>query len=64
MSRGVTRPLPEQTETDTTRTQSHACPFCEFDTADETAVYVHLQTSHRKSTLAAALLDDAPGRDR
>lgn len=28
------------------------CPLCEFSADGENAIYVHLQTSHRKSSLS------------
>lgn len=28
------------------------CPLCEFSADGENGIYVHLQTSHRKSTLS------------
>ncbi len=40
----------------------HACPLCGFSAAEETSVYAHLQTSHRKSVIARAVLED-PGGD-
>ena len=33
------------------------CPICSYVGADESDVYVHLQTSHRKSTIAAAVVE-------
>ncbi len=42
-----------------TETQwAQTCPLCEFKTAHSRGIYLHLQTSHRKSTLATALLED------
>lgn len=61
MSHGVLSP--EQTVTDSQQSpeaaRSCTCPICEFDAGTQTDVYVHLQTSHRKSRLATALLEDA-----
>lgn len=34
------------------------CPLCSFVGTDESDIYVHLQTSHRKSTIATAVLED------
>jgi len=39
---------------------SARCPLCEFED-DRTAVYQHLQVSHRKSELSRKLLADAEG---
>lgn len=61
MSRGATPASPEQTETESRVSetdQQRVCPLCEFDAGDRTDLYTHLQTSHRKSTLATAILDD------
>lgn len=33
------------------------CPLCPFAGDDRAAVYVHLQTRHRKSVISDALLD-------
>lgn len=38
---------------------ARTCPLCEFESVHSRGIYVHLQTSHRKSTLATALLEDA-----
>ncbi|MXR52424.1 hypothetical protein GRX03_12515 [Halovenus sp. WSH3] len=35
------------------------CPICEFGAEERDDVYVHLQTSHRKSRLAAVVLEEA-----
>ena len=43
--------MPEQTET---------CPLCTFSSETETDVYTHVLTSHRKSAIADALLEDQP----
>ena len=32
------------------------CPLCGVETADARVLYVHLQTGHRKSTLAGMVL--------
>ena len=32
------------------------CPLCGVETADARALYTHLQTGHRKSTLAGIVL--------
>ena len=37
-----------------------SCPLCEFED-DRTAVYQHLQISHRKSELSRKILTDAYG---
>lgn len=37
--------------------ERHDCPLCEFAAGEQSIVYVHLQTNHRKSTLAKSLLD-------
>jgi len=39
---------------------STRCPLCEFED-DRTAVYQHLQISHRKSELSRKILADAEG---
>jgi len=39
------------------------CPLCEFED-DRTAVYQHLQISHRKSELSRKILADAGEADR
>jgi len=39
-----------------------ACPLCGFAAPAESDVYRHLQVSHRKSTIARAVLDGAPDR--
>lgn len=48
---GRREPAPDE-ETD----HRYACPLCGIETDDHTGVYVHLQTSHRKSALARELL--------
>jgi hypothetical protein len=35
-----------------------ACPLCEVSTTDARQLYVHLQTSHRKSTLAGIVVGE------
>lgn len=37
--------------------ERHDCPLCEFAAREQSSVYVHLQTNHRKSTLAKSLLE-------
>jgi len=39
------------------------CPLCEFED-EQTAVYQHLQISHRKSELSRKILADAGEADR
>lgn len=34
------------------------CPLCEFRAKKRTNIYTHLQTAHRKSTLASVVLDE------
>lgn len=36
---------------------SHTCPLCGLAGETERALYVHLQTGHRKSDIARAVLD-------
>lgn len=38
---------------------SYTCPLCGLTTGDETAVYVHLQTGHRKSHIARVVVENA-----
>lgn len=56
MSRTIA-PAESATETEQNAEISQSCPLCPFEGPDINAVYVHLQTSHRKSSLAADLLD-------
>lgn len=37
------------------------CPLCEFEAVDTSSIYIHLQTSHRKSRIARAVLADRSG---
>ena len=39
---------------------SEVCPLCTFAADTESSVYVHLQTCHRKSQIARAVLDEIP----
>lgn len=60
MSRGAIPEAPEQRATEGSETDRlRGCPLCEFVSEEQADIYVHLQTGHRKSTLATAILDDA-----
>lgn len=59
MSRGAIPETPEQRETEGAESdRSRGCPLCGYVSEEQTDIYVHLQTAHRKSTLATAILDD------
>lgn len=32
------------------------CPLCEFATTEENGIYLHLQTSHRKSAISRIVI--------
>jgi hypothetical protein len=36
----------------------YTCPLCGLSATDETEVYVHLQTGHRKSHIARAVVEN------
>lgn len=38
-------------------TEYRCCPVCEFASAEDDDVYIHLMTAHRKSTISSMLLD-------
>lgn len=42
--------------------EGEQCPLCEFEAVEESTVYVHLQTCHRKSQIAKAVLDSGPSQ--
>ncbi len=44
-------------ESNSSATQIRDCPLCEFEGVDRHEIYTHLQTTHRKSALAAELLE-------
>jgi hypothetical protein len=59
MAHRITDTAEQLTRDAGTETQwARTCPLCEFETAHSQGIYLHLQTSHRKSTLATALLED------
>lgn len=60
MSR-TTTPANFAAETEQNTETTQCCPLCALEAPDSDTIYVHLQTSHRKSSLATALLD---ARDR
>jgi len=41
---------------------SYTCPLCGLSATDETAVYVHLQTGHRKSHIARVVVENTRER--
>jgi len=52
------RPPEETTARDATDVETlYACPLCGGSTGTSADLYVHLQTSHRKSALAGLVLD-------
>jgi hypothetical protein len=58
MTQGVaTEPTETDSQTSPETMTQDVCPLCEFAGEKHTDVYVHLQTAHRKSALATALLD-------
>lgn len=60
MSQGVaTEPTEPDSQSSSETTAQDSCPLCGFAAEDHTDLYVHLQTTHRKSTLATALLDES-----
>ena len=58
MSRGVIPASTDQEQPARETDEVPACPLCDFDATEQTDIYVHLQTAHRKSTLATAILDE------
>lgn len=42
---------------------THTCPICGYAADRQNRIYVHLQTSHRKSAIARAVLDDVRARE-
>lgn len=61
MSRGVPSTVSDQTDTearDSGTDSQYECPLCEFDAGERTNLYIHLQTSHRKSRLATVILEE------
>lgn len=45
--------------TETAASQKYACPLCNCGADSKDDIYCHLLVSHRKSTLAGALLERA-----
>ena len=59
-SQASRRARPEEpTGTDASAAERVVCPLCGVPATDERAVYIHLQTSHRKSALAGLVVGRA-----
>lgn len=57
--RGIERRRDEAAqESDGNGAVAATCPLCGLAADDDSLVYVHLQTGHRKSAMARALLGD------
>ena len=48
--------IPERA-TETAKSHAYGCPLCNCGADSEDDIYCHLLVSHRKSTLAGALLE-------